>query len=301
MKREESYSKYKELFRSETREYLAQLNQYIINLEKKPEEIETIDAIFRNYHTIKGMAGTMGYKIIESLSHSLEDLLSLIKNGKLSVDSNIIDLMLEGTDKIELMIENPKMENEEIQALIMRISDIKEGKGLAQDAEKKLEIKARIAKKSDIRVEIKKLDNLQNLLSELVIAKESLKRVVRSNERESIFNETDRISNIVSALQDEVVRIRMVPIWQIFERFPRVVRDTAKEMGKKVDFEIRGKDIELDRSMLENLAEPLIHLLRNSIYHGIEMPEERKRLGKLEEGHLILEASRQKGIVLIKV
>ena len=301
MKREESYSKYKELFRSETREYLAQLNQYIINLEKKPEEIETIDAIFRNYHTIKGMAGTMGYKIIESLSHSLEDLLSLIKNGKLSVDSNIIDLMLEGTDKIELMIENPKMENEEIQALIMRISDIKEGKGLAQDAEKKLEIKARIAKKSDIRVEIKKLDNLQNLLSELVIAKESLKRVVRSDERESIFNETDRISNIVSALQDEVVRIRMVPIWQIFERFPRVVRDTAKEMGKKIDFEIRGKDIELDRSMLENLAEPLIHLLRNSIYHGIEMPEERKRLGKLEEGHLILEASRQKGIVLIKV
>ncbi|TES90081.1 MAG: chemotaxis protein CheA, partial [Candidatus Cloacimonadota bacterium] len=169
------------------------------------------------------------------------------------------------------------------------------------DEKKKTVKKSGIVRKSDIRVNIKKLDNLQNLLSELVIAKEGLKGFVKTGERESIISETERIANIVSALQDEVMKIRMVPIWQVFERFPRIVRDTAKELGKDVDFEIKGGDIELDRSMLENLAEPLLHLLRNSIYHGLERAEERKNLGKPERGHLIFEAERQRGIVLIKV
>ncbi|TET79739.1 MAG: chemotaxis protein CheA [Candidatus Cloacimonadota bacterium] len=389
--KEVDLSKYKGIFRSETKEYLTQLNQYIIGLEKEPKKSNIIDAIFRNYHTIKGMAGTMGYKLIESLAHSLEDLLTLVRNGSLSVNSDTIDLMLEGTDKIEQLIENPTKEDREIQSLIERISGIGKGKKSVKEAKppetitkkvvcelilekntsfkgaraavlisnmgemaeiidyspdrssiergnfedvfsitiipkvtmdkikeslsrypdvkavnftdvvKMSAITSGISKKSDIRVEIKKLDNLQNLLSELVIAKDSLKGFVKSAEIESIFSETDRISNIISALQDEVVKIRMVPIWQVFERFPRFVRDRTKELGKEVNFEIRGKDIELDRSMLENLAEPLLHLLRNSIYHGIERPEERKKCGKSQKGQLVLEATRQRGIILIKV
>ncbi len=300
-------SKYKEIFRSETREYLSQLNQYIIALEKEPHKRETLDAIFRNYHTIKGMAGTMGYKLIETLAHSLEDLLSLIRNGSLSVNSDIVDLMLEGTDEIEYLMAHPEKEDREISSLLKRVSDMCKGKELIKkainfmDEKKKTVKKSGIVRKSDIRVNIKKLDNLQNLLSELVIAKEVLKGFVKTGERESIISETERIANIVSALQDEVMKIRMVPIWQVFERFPRIVRDTAKELGKDVDFEIKGGDIELDRSMLENLAEPLLHLLRNSIYHGLERAEERKNLGKPERGHLIFEAERQRGIVLIKV
>lgn len=384
-------SKYKEIFKSETGEYLSQLNQYIINLEKEPQNSEIIDAIFRNYHTIKGMAGTMGYRLIETLAHTLEDLLTLIRDGSLVVDSDIIDLLLEGTDKIEYLKENPNSEDKEIQSLLKRISDIGKikklikGKEIPQkttkkvvcevilkkdtplkgaratviianlrnmseivnyspdrssiekgefgeqfsvaiipqipidkikkslleyfavktvnfkDIEKKLDRTIGVSPKSDVRVDIKKLDNLQNLLSELVIAKESLKRSVNMYEKESILNETDRITNIVSSLQDEVVKTRMVPIWQVFERFPRFVRDTVKDLGKEVDFEIKGKDLELDRSMLENLAEPLLHLLRNSIYHGIESPAERKRLGKPKKGSITLEAERQRGVVLIKV
>ena len=388
-------SKYKQIFKSETVEYLSQLNQYIIQLEKTPEKNAIINAIFRNYHTIKGMAGTMEYKDIEELAHSLEDLLSLIRDRSLSVNSEIIDLMLRGTDRIEHLIENPNEEGLQNRLLIENISEIVKGKvsikkektltkrppekigkatckitlkkgiplkgaraavlisDLAQNAEivnffpdessiekgnfeeefsltitpkipikeikksllsysdvlsvdftdviGKLDVTSSILRKSDIRVEIKKLNTLQNLLSELVIAKETLRGYVQKDDKERILDETDRITNTISALQDEVVKIRMVPIWQIFERFPRVVRDKAKELEKKVDFEIRGKDIELDRSMLENLAEPLLHLLRNSLYHGLERPEERKRLGKPETGHLILEAERQRGVVLIKV
>lgn len=388
--KEADLTKYQGIFISETREYLSQLNQYIIKLEKEPEKDDTIDAIFRNFHTIKGMAGTMGYKVMESLAHSLEDLLSLIRSGDLSVTSHVIDLMLEGTDTIEYLIDHPEAEETEVMELLKRISTFEKyedrsAKGKPQDKSsncvvckltldkaspfkgaratvlisniekmaeisqyfpsksaiingnfdemfsmtinpnvplnkiqktlqefsdvtsvqfddvKKSGLKKAVSRKSDIRVEIKKLDSLQNLLSELVIAKESLKRITQTNDRESILNETERIANIVSDLQDEVVKIRMVPIWQVFERFPRVVRDTAKELGKDVDFDIQGKDIELDRSMLENLAEPLIHLLRNSLYHGIEQSEERKRLGKPEKGILVLEATRQRGIVLIKV
>jgi two-component system chemotaxis sensor kinase CheA len=388
--KEADLTKYRGIFISETREYLSQLTQYIIELEKEPGKSETIDAIFRNFHTIKGMAGTMGYKVMESLSHSLEDLLSLIRNGDIAVTSDVIDIMLEGNDAIDYLIDHPDAVEGDIGELVERISTFEKSevrmakrrpqveksnsvmctitldktspfKGaravvlmshiekmaeIAQyfpskeaiingnfdvrfslsiipreplntietslegfsdvesvlfEEEKPSKIKKVVSKKSDIRVEIKKLDNLQNLLSELVIAKESLKRVAQTNDRESVLNETERISSIISNLQDEVVKIRMVPIWQVFERFPRVVRDTAKELGKEVDFDIQGKDIELDRSMLENLAEPLIHLLRNSLYHGIESVEERKRLGKPERGSLVLEATRQRGIVLIRV
>lgn len=386
-------SKYSDVFKSETREYLARLNQDIIDLEKAPGERKVLDAIFRNFHTIKGMAGTMDYGLMETVAHALEDLLALIRSGSLKVTGELIDTMLEGTDRIEQLLEVPSEDSSSIAPLMERIARFSEQKeqskkpetaappksveGVRCDIELKentafngaraavlisqvagmagikayapekaalengafdkrfslfidpehpldeiresllaysdvrsvtFEAAAKrsvahtgILRKSDIRVSIKKLDNLQNLLSELVISKESLKGFVRSNERENIISETDRIAGIVSALQDEVVKIRMVPIWQVFERFPRVVRDTAKELGKMVDFEIRGKDIELDRSMLENLAEPLIHLLRNSIYHGIERPDERVRMGKPRKGRLILEATRQRGIVLIKV
>ena len=124
-------SKYENIFRSETREYLTQLNQYIIKLEKRPQSSELIDAIFRNYHTVKGMAGTMEYRFIERLAHSLEDLLSLVRNGSLPVNSGIIDLMLEGTDIIEAMVENPRKEDARINSLMERISEIGEGKELA--------------------------------------------------------------------------------------------------------------------------------------------------------------------------
>lgn len=386
-------TKYSEVFKSETREYLSRLNQHIIDLEKSPEDRKIVDAIFRNFHTIKGMAGTMNYKLMEAVAHGLEDVLALIRSGGLQVTPQLIDTMLEGTDRIEQLLEHPDKDEEDIASLMQRIAEFSgrekatgksemhaphtEGSGvrceielkentafngaraavlIAQvrgkaeitafapertelesgmfdrrfslfivprapldeiraslvafsdvrsvtmsDVQKRGSLQTGVLRKSDIRVSIKKLDNLQNLLSELVIAKESLKGFVRSGEQESVINETDRIAGIVSALQDEVVKIRMVPIWQVFERFPRVVRDTAKELGKIVDFEIRGKDIELDRSMLENLAEPLIHLLRNSIYHGIESPEEREKLNKPRQGKLVLEAVRQRGIVLIKV
>lgn len=388
-------SKYKKVFESEAREYLAELNKDIVKLEKDPENSELVSAIFRNYHTIKGMAGTMEYWLIERVAHSLEDLLSLLRDGSLTVDSDIIDLMLKGTDKIEELVENPKLKDEDSELLLGRVSSvisrkpvsssetvseekareiicevmlkknisfkgaratvlistlekmgdilsltpkrdlikkgafgdsfsmrlrtgltagkIKETLLLYSDVKevvlkkttkkqlKKKDKGKKISSRKDIRVEIKKIDRLQNLLSELVIAKETLKGYVRADDKDSILSETERIASSVSALQDEVVKIRMVPIWQVFERFPRIVRDTAKELGKKINFEIRGKDIELDRSMLENLSEPLIHLLRNSIYHGIETVEERTKLGKSPEGHLVLEAERKRGIVQIKV
>ena len=386
-------TKYSEVFKSETREYLVRLNQHIIELEKAPQDRKILDAIFRNFHTIKGMAGTMNYKLMETVAHALEDVLSLIRSGSLQVTAELIDTMLEGTDSIEQLLERPVEQDSAITSLMQQIAEFrgqekeptkqqasvpfKDGEGLRceielkentafngaraavlisqvermaeitacspertglesglfdkrfslfispkvpldeirdsllaysdvqsvtiSDAKKRSAAQLGVLRKSNIRVSIKKLDNVQNLLSELVIAKESLKGFVRANEREKVINETDRIAGIVSALQDEVVKIRMVPIWQVFERFPRVVRDTAKELGKMVNFDIRGKDIELDRSMLENLAEPLVHLLRNSIFHGIESPEERGKLGKPREGQLVLEASRQRGIVLIKV
>lgn len=152
-----------------------------------------------------------------------------------------------------------------------------------------------------IRVDLRRLDALMNEVGELVILRDRLVRLAAGNPNAELEDAIDQAARLVSELQDEIMRIRMVPVAQVFDRFPRLVRDAARNLGKRVNFVIEGKEIEFDRSMLDELGDPLVHLLRNSLDHGVESPEERLSIGKPEAGTLRLTASRERSRAVIRV
>ncbi|HEY5218791.1 MAG TPA: chemotaxis protein CheA [Gemmatimonadaceae bacterium] len=152
-----------------------------------------------------------------------------------------------------------------------------------------------------VRIDLRRLDALMNLIGELVIARGRLQQIGAQLADPSLDETLAQASRLIADLRDEIVTSRMVPVWQVFDRFPRLVRDAARALGKQIEFAIEGKDIELDRSMLDEIGDPIVHLLRNAVDHGIEMPEERERAGKSAEGRLTLSTARDRSAVIIRV
>ena len=152
-----------------------------------------------------------------------------------------------------------------------------------------------------VRIDLRRLDSLMNLIGELVITRGRLTQIAGAMHDEALDETVAQASRLVSDLQDEIMTSRMVPVWQVFDRFPRLVRDAARALGKQVIFTVEGKDIELDRSMLDEIGDPIVHLLRNAIDHGIELPDVRIAAGKPPVGRLTLSALRDRSAVIIRV
>ena len=156
-------------------------------------------------------------------------------------------------------------------------------------------------KQRSVRIDLRRLDNLMNLIGELVITRGRLVQLATTCEDPALVEAVAQASRLVADLQDEIMTSRMVPVWQVFDRFPRLVRDAARSVGKEVNFEIEGKEVELDRSMLEEVGDPIVHLLRNAVDHGIEAPDVRIAKGKPAAGRLTLSALRDRSAVAIRV
>jgi two-component system chemotaxis sensor kinase CheA len=152
-----------------------------------------------------------------------------------------------------------------------------------------------------IRVDLRRLDALMNLIGELVVARGRLGALASRLADTELDEVTRDLSRQASALQREIIEARMTPVWQVFDRFPRMIRDLARQMGKQVAFRVEGKEIELDRAILDEIAEPLVHLLRNAMDHGLELPEERLAAGKPAVGQVVLSAERERSSVVIRV
>ena len=152
-----------------------------------------------------------------------------------------------------------------------------------------------------VRIDLRRLDSLMNLIGELVITRGRLVQLSASISDAALAETVAQTSRLVADLQDEIMTSRMVPVWQVFDRFPRLVRDAARSVGKQVEFVIEGKEVELDRSMLDEVGDPIVHLLRNAIDHGIETPDTRRAQGKPPEGRLTLSATRDRSAVAIRV
>ena len=152
-----------------------------------------------------------------------------------------------------------------------------------------------------IRIDLHRLDTLMNLIGELVITRGRLQQLAATISEPALTEAVTQTSRLVADLQDGIMTSRMVPVWQVFDRFPRVVRDAARALGKQVDFVVDGQEIELDRSLLDEIGDPVVHLLRNAIDHGLETPDERVRSGKSPTGRLTLVASRDRSAVVIRV
>jgi two-component system chemotaxis sensor kinase CheA len=157
------------------------------------------------------------------------------------------------------------------------------------------------ARSQHIRVDLRRLDGLMNLIGELVTARGRLNQIAAERRDPAIDDMAIQISRLSADLQAEIIQARMTPVWQVFDRFPRLVRDLARELGKQVVFRVEGKEIELDRAILDELGDPLLHLLRNAVGHGIEPPAERRRRGKAPEGEVVLTAVRERASVAISV
>lgn len=160
---------------------------------------------------------------------------------------------------------------------------------------------ARRTQNVSVRIDLKRLDALVNLVGELVIARGRLMQLSSEISHGELDDAVGHAARLIGELQDAVMASRLVPVWQIFDRFPRVVRDAARALGKEVEFVVEGREIEVDRSLLDQLGDPLIHLLRNAVDHGIEPPDVRAAAGKPHSGRLILSAARDRASIMVKV
>src|SRR5881398_3641535 len=156
-------------------------------------------------------------------------------------------------------------------------------------------------KSRHIRVDLGRLDRLMDLIGELVTVRGRLNELAASARDPAIDDVAIQVSRLSRELQDEIIQARMTPVWQVFDRFPRLVRDLARELGKQVAFRVEGKEIELDRAILDELGDPLLHLLRNAVDHGVESQAERRRRGKKPEAEIVLAAVRERASVAISV
>ncbi|HJQ54130.1 MAG TPA: chemotaxis protein CheA [Gemmatimonadaceae bacterium] len=311
--------RYAKLFLSESREHLSEINNALLDLERGGSDA-AVARLFRSVHTMKGMGAAMGYTSVAELSHELETLLDKVRNGALVVTRPIIDTLFASVDTLEKAVDLATAANSEqldVKAAIARIQQaaaeaapaggVTELSPAAPPASSpsapRTEAAPAAPQKSarQIRIDAKRLDTLMNVVGELVIARDRIAKIADQIGDPSLIEATLRASQILANLQNEIMTSRMVPVWQVFERFPRVVRDTARSLGKEVEFKIEGREIELDRSMLDEMGEPVLHLLRNALDHGIETPDEREKAGKPRAATLILTAERDRATVLIRV
>jgi two-component system chemotaxis sensor kinase CheA len=365
---DEQIKEYIKLFKEESSEYLGKLNKIIVDLEKEPDNKKITAEVYRIFHTLKGMAASLGYTEIETISHDLEEKMEIFKEGeKGKVDSDVIDEVLRGVDRIESLLaaledkeKSGEEGNEEISSLpyveillkedvslpaaraaviIQRIEEktkiesmdppyeeIKAGNigrilkvrcaepetiiDLVSSIDEVETVKFEDQKSSGrtlpggiegIRVNVNMLDRMQNLVGELVVTTSQISEIIRSFGEEKFQGVLDLHSRSVKELQEVITKIRLVPLSLIFNKFPRYVRDLSRKLGKEVNIEIFGADIEVDRSLLEGIGDPLIHLIRNSVSHGIESPDEREKLNKHRVGKITVSAKSIKGDILIQI
>ncbi len=297
-------SQYKELFVDESREHLQCISKNLLTLEKEPENTEALNETFRAVHTLKSMAATMGFLEMEELSHEMENVLDVLrKEGE--PGEGTVDLLFESLDWLETLVETVatgEAVKPDLTVLYKKLKNIPAGK------KEDIELPAVTAEGKDagkvrptIRIGIEKIQALQNLVEELAIAKMSLLQIATRYASYELNEITATIDRHISELQDRVMQMRMFPVGYLFDKFPRAMRDLSRKTGKEVDFIVSGKEIELDRLVLDEINDAVLHLLRNAVDHGIEKQEERKNAGKEDKGKVILSAIREGNHVVVSV
>ena len=313
-------------FTIETDEILETLDQDLIQLEHNPDDEEILNSIFRGLHTIKGTSSFLGLDLITKLSHKAEDVLNDLRKKVLPVSTEIMDNMLETVDLLKELMEDVKDKNivdRDISSLITQLlafrgdsddegktAEVKvEEKSKKEEKSKNLDKRTRKSADSTIRVDVERLDSLMNLVSEMVLRRNSLVQLSNNFDKnfddselvDELTSTTGHISYLTTELQFAVMQTRMLPIGKVFNKFTRIVRDLSKQVGKKIDLTIEGAETELDKSLIEEINDPLVHLIRNSVDHGIEPPDVRLKLGKEEVGKVKLYALQEGNNIIIGI
>ncbi|MHB8706514.1 MAG: chemotaxis protein CheW [Coriobacteriia bacterium] len=412
-------SAYKDVFLSESAEYIQLITDGLLALEDDPNDLEPVESVFRGAHSLKGMSAAMGYDRTAELTHKMEGLMDTVRKREQQVDPDLVDLMLRAVDTARELIADEsaggkrveiapiveallartagppsqpvtapgevgvagvdaagsaedgdlyrvvvtltegcvlkavraymaikrlghmgtvvetepdarQIEDEQFgqsfvvilrtrepgDAIVRALSVISEVEGVevipesrptpeaAPDRPAASRTRKSVPKLSEtqtVRVSIGHLDSMVNLVGELVIIRARLERIAHDLEHTELVETLSALQQVSGDLQHEVMQTRMVPVGQIFNRFPRMVRDLARDLDKQVSFEMTGLDIELDRTVLDEIGDPIVHLLRNSLDHGIESYDDRERSGKPHRGTVKLTADRDRDQVRIIV
>ena len=310
-------------FMAEAREHLASLAEGLLALESDGKSPVTgaIDPLFRATHSVKGSAGFLGFRGLERLAHATETLLDGLRKGTVTPDQAVTDLLLRVTDRLRAAVEAlPADTAAAHDDLIQKIQNViitgrpdaparaAPGAGTATlKSQPTVEPPPPPAdaqgseRSATIRVPVEVIDRLMNLASELVLARnqalETLVTPADARGRQLL----QRINSVTTDLQQAVMLTRMQPVGTVFNRFPRMVRDLARSLGKRIHLSVTGSEVELDKSVLEKLADPLNHLVRNACDHGLEPPANRLASGKTEVANLELSARQEGGQILVRV
>lgn len=360
-------------FLTETTELLEKLDDDLVALEKASDDPELLNRIFRSIHTVKGASSFLGFDLLVKVTHKTEDVLNRLRKGELPVTPEIMDVILEATDLVKLLVSDIKsgeIVEREIDGTVGKLLPFLSENIVAQAAPRteaepaaavqeppqaaaeqeaaptpaepapaapqKQEVapvapqkpavdavakKAPVPRQADakgedlsdnstVRVDVKRLDDLMNQVGELVLERN---RMIQLNQdlqqggtERHDFNEefgklTKRMNFVTSELQMQVLKMRMIPVDKVFKKFPRIVRSLARDLGKEVDLQIFGEETELDRSVVDEIGDPLIHLIRNAMDHGLEQPDERVAAGKQRVGNLILAAVHEGNQIIISI
>ena len=322
-------AKYAALFQSESREQLSTMNEELLALERAPTATEPVSAVFRAVHSMKGMSATMGYATVTALAHELESLLDRVRHAEIAVDRTVTDTLFAAVDALERAVEIEVAGGSAETAAAPALDQLRELARARATAALPLTTQefalptstqefaiptstqefaipsaaqTKVAKgPRTIRVELRRLDGLTNLAGELLVARGRLTDVANEIASPALDEALAQASRLISDLHEEIMASRMVPVGQVFDRFPRLVRDAAHSLGKEIELTLNGREIELDRSMLDEVGEPMVHLLRNAADHGIELPDVRERAGKVRAGQLTLTVTRERQMVTMRV
>lgn len=344
----------------ESMENLESIEVNLVDLEQDPGNTETINAIFRPFHTVKGVSGFLNLKKINRLSHSTENLLDSARQGEYKINDAVVDVILESVDFLKRLVRQVEtsvaagssdLEGDiDVDAIITKVNEahkiavsenIPLGERLIQKGvvkeeavetglkkqkaepqkkigkilieEKSVESKEVISALRDqkkagivelqVKVDTQKLDNLIDLTGELVISQSMLRQnpSIQGLGDQQLHQNFSQLNQIVSSLQKITMSMRMVPIKATFQKMVRLVRDLARNSGKQVSLEMTGEETEIDRNVVDELYEPMVHMIRNSVDHGLELPAERKAKGKSEKGMVHLRAYHKGGNIIIEI
>ncbi|ADW18423.1 CheA signal transduction histidine kinase [Desulfobulbus propionicus DSM 2032] len=312
-------------FIEESVEHLADIEGDLLAIEQggAVNNEERVNKVFRAIHSIKGGAGFMGLHVLQDLAHAAENVLGLMRTRKLTPTQEVINGLLLATDRLKQHLANISCSNEiDISAPVAILNAIAAGdqpaatsppevRPAAPEAMAPLSTEGDIPPPDDgmatsktetsIRVSVSLLDQLMTLAGELVLSRNQLLQTIGSGAAPEAEAVGQRIDLVTSELQGAIMLTRMQPIGNVLGKFPRVVRDLAKKLGKEVELHLVGKEVELDKTIIEAISDPLTHLVRNSIDHGIESPGERQGLGKPSHGTLLLKAYHAAGQVVIEI
>jgi len=323
------------IYLEDARAHLEALDQCLLALEREGLDLEAVSTVMGPLHTLKGNSGMIGFTGVKDYVHRLEDVMVRVKDGSLTLEASLFDRLFAGASAMRDAIERGAAVGEEVRDLIPERLAIEallarkheplppalvpaaravpapslEGAPAGPPGRRGGDTHYVGTRSSMVRVDFSQLDHLLNLVGELIVYRTKLQQLSKdlapvltpSPAGRGLIDAVHQITGVSSQLQETIMDVRMLPIRNVFERFPRLVRDLARQQGKQVELILEGEETRVDKAIIDELAEPLVHMIRNSVDHGVETPEVRVARGKSATGTLLLSAAQESNQVVLTI